>query len=136
MDKVLIRIVGAVVLGGLAFSAMSLSDMPRVATSILIGLPSFVLMVISRRQLGKAFSVKPEAKALVTVGLYSRIQHPMYLFLDLFLIAAIVALQMPALLLIWGIIVGLQVLQGRREETVLSSAFGTAYDEYRSRAWF
>jgi protein-S-isoprenylcysteine O-methyltransferase Ste14 len=44
---------------------------------------SFALVVLGRVQLGKSFAVTPNAKDLVTHGLYSRLQHPMYVFVDL-----------------------------------------------------
>src|ERR1700678_1642383 len=44
---------------------------------------SFALVVLSRLQLGKSFAINPKANDLVTHGLYSRLRHPMYLFVDL-----------------------------------------------------
>jgi hypothetical protein len=38
------------------------------------------LWVIARLQLGAAFSVRPEARYLVTAGLYSRMRHPTCVF--------------------------------------------------------
>lgn len=135
MDKTMIRLVGAAVVAALAFAATAIDETPRIALSIAIGMPSFVLMIISRRQLGKSFSVMPEARALVTTGLYSRIQHPMYVFLDLFLVSVIVALGWPILLWAWGIVLVVQTLQARREEKVLAAAFGADYEVYGSRSW-
>ncbi len=43
---------------------------------------SFALVILARVQLGKSFAVTPIAKDLVTHGLYSRLQHPMYVFVD------------------------------------------------------
>jgi len=40
------------------------------------------LMALARIQLGKAFSVAPKATTLVTHGLYSKIPHPLFVFLD------------------------------------------------------
>ena len=94
-----------------------------------------MLMMISRRQLGNSFSVLPEAKALVSTGLYLKLQHPMYLFLDLFLAALIVALHWPVLLWAWGILVVIQTVQVRREEKVLAASFGAAYEAYRGGTW-
>src|SRR5258708_16217004 len=45
-----------------------------------IVLPSFLLWGLARLQLGESFSIRPQAKALVTHGLYSRIRNPVYLF--------------------------------------------------------
>lgn len=84
MNKIAIRFVGSVIVAALALVATSMDQIFRIAISVIVGLPSFVLIIISRRQLGKSFSVMPEARVLVTTGLYSRIQHPTYVFLALF----------------------------------------------------
>ena len=78
----------------------------------------------------------PEAKALITTGLYSKIQHPMYLTLDLFLLAIIILIGWPILLVIWGFIIIIQNIQAEREEKVLEAAFGDNYKKYVARIWF
>jgi protein-S-isoprenylcysteine O-methyltransferase Ste14 len=135
MKRLILRLVSAAVGAGLATIAASLSQGPRLAIGAAVGIPSFFLIIISRRQLGTSFSVMPEARTLVTTGLYSRIQHPMYLFLDLFLWALIVALGWPIFLVVWGILVVVQALQAHREERVLSAAFGAHYESYEARTW-
>jgi protein-S-isoprenylcysteine O-methyltransferase Ste14 len=40
----------------------------------------FALWLTARIQLGKSFSVRARARALVTTGLYSKFRHPIYLF--------------------------------------------------------
>jgi protein-S-isoprenylcysteine O-methyltransferase Ste14 len=136
MDKTIIRLLGAAIIVALAVAATSIGETPRIILSIVIGLPSFVLMIISRKQLGKSFSVMPAARALVTTGLYSKVLHPMYVFLDLFLVSVIVGLDWPILLWAWAAIVVVQTVQGHREEKVLAAAFGAEYEAYRSRCWF
>jgi protein-S-isoprenylcysteine O-methyltransferase Ste14 len=136
MDRTVLRAAGAVIVAALAFAATLAGEGARLALGVLIGLPSFALMIISRGQLGKSFAVLPEARELVTTGLYSKIQHPMYVFLDLFLVALIVVFDVPVLLLAWGILVAVQLLQVRREEKMLADAFGVSYESYRSRTWF
>jgi protein-S-isoprenylcysteine O-methyltransferase Ste14 len=135
MDKSLLRLIGAVLVGAMALAATSMDLYPRMAIGAIIGLPSFVLIIVGRRQLGQSFSIMPEAKALISAGLYSKIQHPLYFFLDLFLIGVITALGMPILLLAWSLLVAVHLLQCRREEKVLANAFGAAYDAYRARTW-
>jgi protein-S-isoprenylcysteine O-methyltransferase Ste14 len=136
MDKTGVRIAGAAIVAAGSLAAISLDQPIRIAICIIVGLPSFVLMVVSRRQLGASFSVRPEAKTLVTSGLYSRIQHPMYLFLDLVLVSVIIAIGSALLLPAWAVIVVAQILQGRREEKVLAAAFGADYEAHRNRTWF
>ena len=136
MDRTIIRLVGAATVAAMALAATSMGQGPRLAAGSVVGLPSFVMMILSRRQLGRSFSMMPVARALVTAGVYSKIQHPMYLFLDLFLVALIVVLHWPVLLLAWGILVVVQTLQSRREDKVLAAAFGADYEGYRSQTWF
>jgi protein-S-isoprenylcysteine O-methyltransferase Ste14 len=100
------------------------------AILLVIALP---LLAVSRRQLGDAFSVGPQAKILVTHGLYSRIPHPMYAFLDLALLGVVTMIRIPWLLIVWAGVIGVQTLQARREARVLEQAFGEAYSSYRRR---
>ena len=96
----------------------------------------FAWIAIGRIQLGRAFSVTPQARQLVTTGLYARIRNPIYfaspfLFLGLSLV---LARWWPMLLLV--VILPLQMVRARREEAVLRAAFGAEYDRYRARTWF
>jgi protein-S-isoprenylcysteine O-methyltransferase Ste14 len=136
MNKIVIGLVAAAVVAALTFAATSMDQTPRIALGIVIGIPSFVLMIASRRQLGTSFSVMPEARALVTTGLYARVLNPMYVFLDLFLAAVIIGLGWPMLLWAWGCLVVVQTVQGHKEANVLAAAFGSDYEKYRRRTWF
>lgn len=100
---------------------------------VLIGLP---LLMLSRRHLGRAFAVTPQAKVLVTEGVYGRIPHPMYVFLDVTLLGVIIMLQQAWLLVLWTALVTLQAWQAQREARVLEQAFGDSYREYRKRTWW
>jgi protein-S-isoprenylcysteine O-methyltransferase Ste14 len=135
-DKTVLRLLGGTIVAALAVVATTADQNARLAIGLLVGLPSLVLTIIGRVQLGKSFSVMPEARALVTTGLYSRLQHPMYVFLDLFLAALIVVLGWSILIILWGALVIAQVIQARREEKVLAASFGADYEAYQRRTWF
>ena len=45
---------------------------------LLLLVPNFILLTTARLNLGNAFSVSPQAKKLVTTGLYSRVRNPIY----------------------------------------------------------
>ena len=135
MNRTVVRIAGALATLVAAYAAASMGHMARVIVGAGVGLPSFILMVISRRQLGASFAITPEAKSLVTTGLYSHIQHPMYLFLDLLLVALIVSFGLRLLLPVWAVIVAIQMLQAGREEKVLAEAFTGEYKAYARRLW-
>ena len=47
---------------------------------VIVAVAAFSVACLARVQLGKAFAFTPQAKGLVTKGLYSRFKHPMYIF--------------------------------------------------------
>jgi protein-S-isoprenylcysteine O-methyltransferase Ste14 len=98
-----------------------------------IALPLFVL---ARLQLGSSFSIKAKAGRLVTTGLYSRIRNPIYLFGGLFLVGLSLFFSVWGPLVVALVIVPLQVVRARREERVLTEAFGEEYERYKSKTWF
>jgi protein-S-isoprenylcysteine O-methyltransferase Ste14 len=96
----------------------------------------YVLVCLARIQLGASFSVRPQAKELVTRGLYSRLRNPMYLCLALMLLGLILVFHVPWLFVILAVLVVSQTFQARREAAVLQQKFGQAYLDYRHRTWF
>jgi protein-S-isoprenylcysteine O-methyltransferase Ste14 len=96
----------------------------------------YVLMLTARIQLGKSFSVRPEAKELVTQGLYSRIRNPMYVFADVMFFGLILALHLHWVLVIFVLFGFFQARQARREAKLLQEKFGQAYLDYRKQTWF
>ncbi len=90
----------------------------------------------ARYQLGKSFSIKPEAHQLVTRGVYSKIRNPIYVFGTVALAGLVLVLHKPILWLLVAAIVVMQILRARREAQVLEAAFGDAYREYRRKTWF
>ena len=71
---------------------------------LIVAIPSFLLLVLARIQLGRAFSVQAKASTLVTTGLYSRIRNPIYFFGGLMIAGAILFANMPSLLLIFVVL--------------------------------
>ncbi len=122
----------------LAFFALGVLASPRnplsIASLILSGVCAILWFVV-RRQLGDAFSVAPEARHLVTSGLYSKIRHPIYLFGTMAFLFVVLALQGWPALLIWAIVILIQVFRARREERLLQATFGEEYTAYRNRTW-
>jgi len=99
-------------------------------------LASVPLMALARVQLGKAFSVAPKATTLVTHGLYSKVPHPLFVFLDLALLGVVTALRQTWLVGPWLALVAVHAWAARREARVLERAFGDAYRQYRARTWW
>jgi protein-S-isoprenylcysteine O-methyltransferase Ste14 len=94
------------------------------------------LVLLSRHQLGTSFTFTPQAKGLVTRGIYSRIQHPMYLFVDLTVCAIALASGRWYLLLLLLILIPAQIRNARVERRLLEAKFGLQYDAYRRSTWF
>jgi len=96
----------------------------------------YVLVTTARIQLGDSFTVRPEAKCLVTHGFYARIRNPIYVFVDFMLLGLILALKGYWFLAILAVLVVFQARQARREAEVLQKQFGQSYLEYRKQTWF
>jgi protein-S-isoprenylcysteine O-methyltransferase Ste14 len=105
-------------------------------TGVALATITFALVVLARIQLGKSFAVTPKAKDLVTHGLYSRLQHPMYVFIDLTICGITLATRRWYLLLPLVILLPLQVRNARKERKLLQEKFGERYEIYRRGTWF
>lgn len=103
---------------------------------VALALSSFALVLLARAQLGKSFAVTPQAKDLVTHGLYSRLQHPMYVFVDLTVCGIALALHRWYVLLFLVILLALQTRNVLAERKVMQDKFGEIYKIYRQGTWF
>ena len=97
---------------------------------------TYPLWILARVQLGAALSLWPEARTLVTTGLYSRIRHPVYLFGTAASLASLLALQVWPIVAVGVALVPLTLLRAHREGKVLEAAFGERYRRYREQTWF
>lgn len=107
-------------------------------TYIGIGLiiPSFLLLLTAYYQLGSSFAITPQAKELVTKGLYAKIRHPIYVFGILLFIgfAMVTRSVLSYVLLVLALVDGIR--RARKENSVLEEKFGDAYRAYRDHVWF
>jgi protein-S-isoprenylcysteine O-methyltransferase Ste14 len=93
-------------------------------------------VVLARYTLGRSFSIRPKATALVTTGIYSRIRNPIYVSGEIFLLGIAIMLGKLWLLVVLLLLIPLQVWRARREARVLEEKFGEEYRAYRQRTWF
>ncbi len=136
MKLVMSRVLGGAVLAALALAAMTAPEDLRRTIGVSTAVISLFLLFLSRVHLGASFSVKLQARALVTRGLYAKIQHPLYCFLDLFLLGLIIYFNLPWLLIVWLFLLAIHLVEARREERFLRATFGTTYDAYQVKTWF
>jgi protein-S-isoprenylcysteine O-methyltransferase Ste14 len=130
-----VQLIALVVLVWLLVSIKTPWNAQRYAGTVLVILGA-TFIVLARYQLGKSFSITPQAHKLVTRGVYSRIRNPIYVFGSVMLAGLILILQRPALWILLGVVVIVQTLRARKEARVLEAAFGEDYREYRRKTWF
>jgi protein-S-isoprenylcysteine O-methyltransferase Ste14 len=120
----------------LALHVSSVAWTPVRVVGAVIATVGMLLLVTARIQLGRSFSVTAQARKLVTTGIYSRIRNPIYFFSAMFLCGVAIAIGRPILLLVLLALLPLQVWRARKEEQVLTEAFGEEYVRYKARTWF
>ena len=119
--------------------AITLAHPPWTALRIagaVIAIFGFALLSVARIQLGKAFSITPQANMLVTRGLYSRIRNPVYVFGAIAVAGLLLYIQRPWLLLLLAALIPMQIARARAESRVLEARFGDEYRRWREQTWF
>jgi protein-S-isoprenylcysteine O-methyltransferase Ste14 len=101
-----------------------------------IAIPAAVLFVTARWQLGPSFSVTPQARDLVTHGVYSKIRNPIYVFSALMLLGVLIALHYRYAFLLLAILIPVQIFRAHHEAKVLGAKFGDTYRKYKEQTWF
>jgi protein-S-isoprenylcysteine O-methyltransferase Ste14 len=94
------------------------------------------LLTLARIQLGNSFSVTPQARTLVTTGLYRRIRNPIYVFGEIGLAGVLLYLGKPKLLWLLLVLLALQVVRARAEGRTLEEKFGDDYRAWKRTTWF
>jgi len=136
MKFILYKILVAALLGWLASLVMGSGETLRMTIGVVLALSALTMTIIARVQIGKSFAVRLAAKGLVTTGFYSKIRHPLYLFVDLTLLGLIIILNYPFLVVIWILAVAGQSVRAWREEVFLTTAYGAEYESYMKQTWF
>jgi protein-S-isoprenylcysteine O-methyltransferase Ste14 len=103
---------------------------------IFLLVPSVILFLVARIQLGASFQVSAQANKLVKTGIYKKLRHPIYLFGSLFILGMIFITQTFFLLIVLALIIVLQKRRMKQEEKVLTEKFGNEYSEYKKQTWF
>ena len=108
---------------------------PMRISGLVLMLLGFVFITVARFQLGNSFSISPQAKQLVTRGIYSRICNPIYVFGTFLIAGAFLFVEQPRLLWILVPLLILQITLARAESRVLEERFGDEYRRYKASTW-
>ncbi len=103
---------------------------------LLVMFPALALLTLARLQLGNSFSMTPQAKNLVTHGLYSHIRNPIYFFGSFVITGLFLFIERPYVLLLLVPLLILQIIRARAESRVLEERFGDEYRRYKASTWF
>jgi protein-S-isoprenylcysteine O-methyltransferase Ste14 len=100
--------------------------------SVVFGLVGDGLAIAAVANLGRSFSIMPEARRLVVSGPYQLMRHPLYVAEEI-TICGLVAVHFSALaVLLFAIQAACQWCRARNEEQILASAF-SEFDAYHKR---
>ena len=109
---------------------------PLLIVSLILSVGGLLLVTIARITLGSSFSITPQARKLVTTGLYSRIRNPVYVFSAIAIVGIILLVGRPLWLLILIPLIVIQVMRAHAESRVLEERFGDEYRRYKAQTWF
>jgi protein-S-isoprenylcysteine O-methyltransferase Ste14 len=128
------------VLGAFALREFFISDIgphgPMRWVGLALAVIGFAGVIVSRYTLGRSFSVRAKATALVTTGIYARIRNPIYISGEVTLIGIAVMMWRWEFFVFLAVIIPLQFWRAHNEARVLEEKFGDEYREYRRRTWF
>lgn len=97
----------------------------------------YAVWFLARAQLGKSFTPRPEARELVTTGLYAKFRNPIYVFSVVGIFGLCLAMHWYVFGLIYLVLLGLiQWRRARAEAAVLEAKFGEQYRQYCAHTWF
>lgn len=122
-----------ITVGIIYLPAQTLRVPVQALADILLAMGSMLCIYIIAR-LGRAFSIMPEARRLVTSGPYAIVRHPLYVAEEIGVVGLVLQFEQPwaALLALAGLV--LQVIRSEFEERVLLEAY-PEYADYRARTW-
>jgi protein-S-isoprenylcysteine O-methyltransferase Ste14 len=103
----------------------------QIFAALMIGLGSLGSLLVVW-QLGKSFSIMPEARRLVTKGPYAWVRHPLYTMEMITIAGTAVQFAAPWSWLIAFAVLALLWVRSRYEEQVLETAY-PEYSQYRCR---
>ncbi len=108
----------------------------RTIISLFLFIIGAAVGLTARYQLGNSFSVSPQAKKLITTGIYSKIRHPIYFAGIIINIGLCLLYKHWIFYVLIVLIVIIQTIRSTKEEKILTKTFGQEYIEYKKSTWF
>ena len=140
MNKFRVNLALTLLVGGaiavMVEKRLSTPESPLEVIGLFLLSAGFIFWTIARFQLGRSFTVSPQAIELVDRGLYARMRNPIYVFGSCVIAGFILFVGHPVWLLVFVIIIPLQIWRAGKEAQVLEARFGDAYRAYRASTWF
>ncbi len=110
---------------------------PVELTGLLLGLPSYLLWITARIQLGNNFTVLPKANGfLVTGGLYSKLRNPVYVFSTLSIFGSVLPSKSIIQYSFLIAMISIQFIRSKKEGEILLQKYGKEYIQYKKETWF
>lgn len=128
-----VALLGSYIMLPVAFSPTVLIDEWVWMTANLLLTVGTAGAALALASLGRCFGIFPEARGLVTHGLYRFVRHPMYLFEFAAFLGVLLPVLTPINALLYGVFAAMQLARMVFEEQALASSFPDAYPAYARR---
>lgn len=103
---------------------------------IVLIIPSLIIWMIARIQLGNSFSILPKTHVLRTNGIYSKIRHPIYVCSIIATIGLVLCFDYWWTFIILILFIFIQFYRAYKEDLLLKQRFGKQWENYKEKTWF
>jgi protein-S-isoprenylcysteine O-methyltransferase Ste14 len=93
-----------------------------------------IMMLVTIRHLGRAFSLVPQARSVVQTGPYRWIKHPLYLSEEIVVLGVVLQYLTPVTVILLILHIGVQICRILYEEDLLRRNF-PEYSSYEASRW-
>ncbi len=113
------------------------NDVLSLVASVVLIAAGGVIALAGEKALGESHTTLPEARKLVTRGIYAKIRHPMYTGVQLvFWGLSLWLASLVGFVLSLALVLPLHIWRAKAEERLLIEIFGDEYLQYKSRTLF